>query len=87
MKGSIRLVNSHYCYLMQFINPSGKITMFGAKTFATNTSNNQTVLKSIEYMNQNYNLFHISNTLNCPILPFVVVGQYSTHTHPGNLLG
>ena len=37
-------------YLMQIINPLGKITMFWAKTFSTNnTSNNQTVLKNIEY--------------------------------------
>ena len=71
-------------YLMQIINPLGKITMFWAKTFLTNTSNNQTVLKSIEYTNQNYNLLHISITSNCPTLPFVVVGQYSTHSRAGS---
>ena len=54
-KLSIKHVNSHYCYLMQIIKPLGKITMFGAKTFSTNTSDNQTVSKSIEYMNQSYN--------------------------------
>ena len=36
-------------YLMQIINTLGKITMFWAKTFSTNTSNNQTVLKNVEY--------------------------------------
>ena len=36
-------------YLMQIFNPLGKITMFWAKIFSTNTSNNQTVLKNIEY--------------------------------------
>ena len=29
-------------YLMQIINPLGKITMLWAKTFSTNTYNNQT---------------------------------------------
>ena len=36
-------------YLMQIFNPLGKITMFWAKIFSTNTSINQTVLKNIEY--------------------------------------
>ena len=37
-------------YLMQIFNPLGKITTFWAKIFSTNTSNNQTVLKNIEYL-------------------------------------
>ena len=58
IKGSIRHVSSHYIdYLKQIINLLGKITMFLAKTFSTNTSNNQTVFKNIEYMNQNYICF------------------------------
>ena len=35
--------------MLVVINPLGKITMFWVKTFSTNTSNNQTVLKNIEY--------------------------------------